>query len=260
MVKITVEDLREALPAHLKSSATQSLADQVNNITSDPEYARGIRDNIIGYTGVLKDSRFRVEDYLNAVAYVSFKLMNFSNQEAYKKAFPQRYAALVAQGADEKTISSYVAMYTKGKLVNLIMEQTLVPTWVLNQDAYQQAINTQMLLMTTSKSDMVRTQAANSLLTHLKKPEKAVVELSLGESETEGMRKLTDSMTRLAEQQLALIQAGVNTQSVAHHKLGDTITIEARPLPSYDAHGSSKGRSSVTTTVIDQVDDAVENS
>jgi len=237
-MQLTVQDLKDALPTHLKTAASQSLADQVNKITQDPEHAQAIRDNIVGYMGILKDGRFRVEDYLNAVAYVSFKMMGYSNKDSYKRAFPQRHAALVAQGADDKTISSYVSIYNKGKLVNLILEQTLVPTWVLNQDAYQKAINTQVTLMTTSKSDMVRTQAANSLLTHLKKPEKATVELNLGEVQTQGMKELTETMTRMAEMQLALIQAGAKTQQVAHQKLGETIMIDVTPAEPEKVRGS----------------------
>lgn len=224
---VTLDELKQALPAHLKSSASQSLVDQVNAVTADPEFARAIRDNVISYTSVLKEGRFKVEDYLNAVAYVSFKLMGFNNQESYKRTFPQRYANLVANGADEKTISAYVANYNKNKLINLILEQTLVPTWVLNQDIYQKAINTQAELMVGAKSEMVRMQAANSILTHLKRPEKTQVELNLGEAETSGMKELKDTLTLLARQQQELIGQGVNTRQIAHQKLG--IAAQAAP-------------------------------
>ena len=104
-------------------------------------------------------------------------------------------------------------------LVNLILEQTLVPVWVLNQDAVQKAINTQVELMTSAKSEMVRTQAANSILTHLKRPEKTQVELNLGEVETSGMKELKDTLTALAIQQQELIGRGVGTRDIAHQKL-----------------------------------------
>jgi hypothetical protein len=211
------------LPVHLKGLASQSLTDKINNISTDPEFARTIRENIISYTSVLKDGKFKIEDYLNAVAYVSYKLMKYTNQESYKRTFPKRYATLVANGADDKTISAYVAAYNKGKLVNLILEQTLVPNWVLNQEVYQEAINTQAMLMTTSKSDLVRTQAANSLLTHLKRPEKAQVELSIGEAETSGMAQLKDALMALAQQQQALIGGGVNTRVIAHQKFNHSL-------------------------------------
>lgn len=217
---LSVTELQQALPAHLKTAATQELADKVNNITADPEFAQTIRENVVSYTSVLKEGRFKIEDYLNAVAYVSFKLMGYNNQESYKRTFPSRYANLVANGADEKTISAYVSAYNKGKLVNLILEQTLVPVWVLNQQIYQEAINTQAQLMLNAQSEKVRCEAANSILTHLKRPEKTVVDLNIGVAETSGMQELKDTLSQLARQQQELIGQGVHTRQIAHQKLG----------------------------------------
>jgi hypothetical protein len=215
----TLEELKLALPPHLKASASQDLVDKVNGLTTDPEYAQAIKENVVSYTGILKEGRFKIEDYLHAVAYVSYKLMGYNNQESYKRVFPGKYASLVANGADDKTISAYVAAFNKGKMVNLILEQTLVPTWVLNQDVYQKAINTQAELMMYAKSEKVRSDAANSILTHLKRPEKTQVELNIGLKETSGMTELKDMLTVLAHRQQSLIEQGVNTREIAHQKL-----------------------------------------
>ena len=73
----------------------------------------------------LEKAQFKTEDYLNAVAFVSYKLMGHSNQEAYFKTFPTRYQDMLAAGKSQKDISSFVSIYAKGKLVNLILEQFL---------------------------------------------------------------------------------------------------------------------------------------
>lgn len=218
-MQITKDELKESLPANLRPSLTDQLVKKVNAIASDPEEAKLFRDNFVSYTSVLAEGRFRVEDYTNAVIYVSHKLMGASNQTAWKKTFPDRYAALAARGATEKEISSYVSAYNGGKLVNLIFEQTLIPTWVLNADVYQKAINTQVELMLTSASDKVRTEAANSLLTHLKRPETKKVQLDLGVTESAGMDQLRALMANLAEQQRDMIASGVNTRDIAHQSL-----------------------------------------
>ena len=164
---ITKELVARALPGNLKSAATYQLADMINQISADPLIAEQIRDNFLSYASVLKEGKFKVEDYLNAVAYCSYKLMGDSNKDAYFKTFPQRYANLVAAGRTPKEISAYVSAYAKGQLVNKIMEQTLVPSWVLNQHMYQAALNTQFKLMTNEDvSPKVRSDAADSLLTH----------------------------------------------------------------------------------------------
>ena len=216
---LTVDQVAKALPANLKGLATQNLADQINNAVSDPVVAEQIRNNFISYTGVLQEGRFKTEDYLNAVIYVSHKLMGMSNQDAYFKTFPQRHAALVAKGTSNKDIAAYVAAYNRGKLVNLILEQTLVPTWVLNQDIYQKAINTQAELMMHANSEMVRTTAANSILTHLAKPKEAGPLINLDMRETSGMEELKGMLTTLAQKQKELIESGATTKSIAEQNI-----------------------------------------
>jgi hypothetical protein len=223
---LTVDDLKQSLPQNLKGAASQELCDKINQASLDPEAAAVIRENFVSYSQVLKEGRFKVEDYLNAVAYVSFKLMDCTNQEAYQKAFPQRYQTLVAAGRSSKEISAYVANYNKNKLVNLILEQSLIPSWVLNQDVYQEAIATQLKLMRTANSEKVRAEAANSILTHLKRPETKKVEIDLGVRQDSGLEALKVSMAQLAEQQLQLIQQGVNTREIAHQRLVPKAEIE----------------------------------
>ncbi len=221
-VPITKELVARALPGNLKSAATDQLADMINQISTDPLIAEQIRDNFLSYTSVLKDGKFKVEDYLNAVAYCSYKLMGDSNQDAYFKTFPQRYANLVAAGRTPKEISSYVAAYAKGQLVNKIMEQTLVPSWVLNQHMYQAALNTQFKIMTDEDvSPKVRSDAADSLLTHLAKPKEAGPLINIDMGETSGMNELKDALSRMAQQQQTLINAGVSTKEIAAQDIVD---------------------------------------
>ena len=219
---ITKELVARALPGNLKSAATDQLADMINQISADPLIAEQIRENFLSYASVLKEGKFKVEDYLNAVAYCSYKLMGDSNQDAYFKTFPQRYANLVAAGRTPKEISAYVAAYAKGQLVNKIIEQTLVPSWVLNQHMYQAALNTQFKLMTNEDvSPKVRSDAADSLLTHLAKPKEAGPLINIDMGETSGMNELKDALARMAQQQQTLINAGMTTKEIAAQDIVD---------------------------------------
>lgn len=212
---ITVEDLIKALPANLKTAATQDMADRINNINSDPIVAENIRENFVGYVHVLKDGRFKAEDYLSAVTYVSYKLMGLTNKNAYENTFPDRMAQMLLDGRDSREIAAYVAAYSKGKLVNLLYEQSMVPVWVMNQDAYQEAINTQLRLMRTATSEKVQSDAANSILTHLKKPDVKEFQISIETKENSGMKELQESMRKLAQQQLNAIEHGTPTHEIA---------------------------------------------
>lgn len=216
---LTKEQVEKALPANLKSAATQSFTDQINNIVGDPLMAENVRNNFISYTSILKEGRFKTEDYLNAVVYVSYKLMGYSNQDAYQRTFPQRYQTLLSKGTSSKDIAAYVSAYNKGKLVNLIYEQTLVPIHVLNADIYQRAINTQADLMMNANSEKVRSDAANSLLTHLAKPKETAAALNISIGESSGMTEMKDMLRQMAEKQQQLIEAGVDTREIAGQKL-----------------------------------------
>jgi hypothetical protein len=102
------------------------------------------------------------------------KLLGFTNQESNARTFPDKYTAGCSL-ADSHEISAYVAAYNKGRLVNLILEKPLVPVSVLNRDVYRKAINVQaMLKMNLDVSPTVRSDAADSLLTHLNRPDDAV--------------------------------------------------------------------------------------
>lgn len=223
---LTIDQVQKALPPNLKTSATPALVDLINNVTTDPIFAEQVRNNFISYTGVLRDGKYKTEDYLNAVTYVSFKLLNHSNQDAYFKTFPQRHANLVAKGTSSKDIAAYVSAYNKGKLVNAIMEQTLVPSWVLNQHLYQEALNVQADLMANSGSDKVRCDAANSILTHLAKPKEAGPLINIDMRETSGMNELRDALAQMARQQQQLISSGVSSRDVAAQKIMNAEVIE----------------------------------
>ena len=169
MTILTIEQFRMALPDKVKKSVNQELIDSINNVLIDPEMLESYRDNLVSYTKVMADGRFKVPEYVNAVRYVSHKLMGCTNIEAYTKTFPDKYARFVANGVQAKDIASYVTAYNKSKLVNLIFEQTLIPSYVLNQDMYQRALNVQADLMVNAKSEKVRCDAKSSSVTALRK-------------------------------------------------------------------------------------------
>lgn len=220
MDPLTVDQFRHALPDKVKKSINQELVDQINTTLSDPELYEAYRENLLSYTKVMADGRFKVTSYVDAVRYVSHKLMGCTNIEAYTKTFPDKYARFVQQGVAAKDIASYVTAYNKSKLVNLVFEQTLIPSYVLNQDLYQKALNVQADLMISAKSEKVRCDAANSLLTQLKMPETQKVELDIGIKEDGSIAALRETTLALARQQRLMLESGaMSAQEVAHSRL-----------------------------------------
>lgn len=230
MEALTVDQFKLALPDKVKKSVNQELIDQVNATLSEPEMFEAYRDNLLSYTKVMTDGRFKVQEYVNAVKYVSHKLMGCTNIEAYTKTFPDKYQRFLAQGVAAKDIASYVTAYNKSKLVNLIFEQTLIPSYVLNQDLYQKALNVQAELMVTASSEKVRTDAANSLLTHLKMPEKQKVALDINVKEDSSIAALRNATLELARQQRLAMEAGQSSaKDIAESRL-QVVDVEAKEV------------------------------
>jgi hypothetical protein len=233
MSALTVDQFKMALPDKVKKSINQELIDQINTTLADPEMYESYRDNLLSYTKVMADGRFKVQEYVNAVKYVSHKLMGATNIEAYSKTFPDKITRFAAQGVTAKDIASYVTAYNKSKLVNLIFEQTLIPSYVLNQDLYQKALNVQAELMVAAKSEKVRSDAANSLLTHLKMPETQKVELDVKVKEDGSIGALRQATLELARAQRLAMEAGqVTAQDVAHSRVipAEVVDVEAKEV------------------------------
>lgn len=227
---LTVEQFQLALPEKVKKSVHQGLIDQVNKTLAEPELYEIYRDNLLSYAKVMQDGRFKVDEYVNAVKYVSHKLMGATNIEAYSKTFPDRITKHTANGTSAKDIASYVTAYNKSKLVNLIFEQSIIPTWVLNQDMFQKALNVQFGIMNDEDvSAKVRVEAANSLLTHLKPPEVKKVELDIGVKEDSSIAELRKATLALARQQQEAIAAGaVTARETAHARIIDVSAVEVK--------------------------------
>ncbi len=220
MSVLTREQLQEALPYKFKRTVNQELVDQINTTLSDPDMYETYRDNLLSYISVMKDGRFKLSDYVNAVKYVSNKLLGCTNLDAYIKTFPDKYQSWLVRKVSQKDISAYIAGYNKTKLVNLIYEQSLIPSWVLNQDMYQKALNVQADLMLNAKSEMVRTNAANSLLNQLKPPTTQKVELDIAVTESSAVAALRQqTMELVAAQKLAVQSGSLTMKEVAESRI-----------------------------------------
>jgi len=212
---ITIQEIKERVPKSIRANITQELTDNINNIMKDPDIRDEYRENILGYTDVLQEGKWKFGDYITAIKYVGYKLRGDTNMTAYTKSFPERIKKLQARGVTD--FSSWVVSYGKSKLVNEILSRSMIPTHILNADVYQKAINIQAQLMVTANSEKVRTDAANSLLNHLKPPETAKIEIDMNVKQQDGISDLTKATLELVKAQKLSIESGARTaRDIAH--------------------------------------------
>ena len=226
---LTKSQLQASMPKKFRHNVTDEMISFINSTEGD-EFRDVYKENLIGFASVIEGGRYKMADYINAVKFVSYKLIGDSNTIAYAKTFPDRYQRLVDKNTPMKTISSFSTAYNKGDLVHRILERTLVPVHILNMDIHQEAINTQADLMRTAKSETVRQKAAECLIMQLKAPEasKIEVDVTYSNSSIDDFRETTRA---LAQQQLKMIQSGaVTAEHVAHSdiiaKRKDTVETE----------------------------------
>jgi hypothetical protein len=208
-VVLTKEQLQGSMPKKFRHNVTDEMVSFINATEGD-EFRDVYKENLIGFASVIESGRYKMLDYVNAVKFVSYKLIGDSNTIAYAKTFPDRYQRLVDKNTPMKTIASFSTAYNKGDLVHKILERTLVPVHILNMDVHQEAINTQAELMRSAKSETVRQKAAECLITQLKAPEAAKIEVDVSYSNS-SIDELRETTRALAQQQLKMIQSGAVT-------------------------------------------------
>lgn len=204
---ITKEQLRETVPARVRTSVTTDLVNSLNALVLDESFREQYRENIIGFSNVIANGQYKLQNFLEAVRFVTFKFTGSTDKDAYKRTFPDRYERLMSEGADDKTVSAYVSTYKKNKLVQQLLQQNMIPVYIANADTFQKAINVQAQLMMSARSEKVRSDAANSLLSHLKPPELKRVELDIGykqDSTLDDLREATKQLVAMQREQLEL--------------------------------------------------------
>lgn len=208
MNMLTVDDLKAIAPPRLRGIISDEMCERLNEITDDPDMAKSIRENMLTYSNVLKSSRHTLEDYANAIKYCSFKLAGMTNLDAYARTFPERYQRQVSRGTSQKDLNSLISSYNRNKIVTSILEQAFIPVWLLNQEYFQEAIHTQAVIMRTARSEKVRSDAANSLLNHLKPPEKSKLEIDMTVKQSSHVDDLRRAVLELTHAQQQAIRAG----------------------------------------------------
>jgi len=224
MDQLTIDQFRSCLPGDLKKSVNTEIIDHITQTLSDPDMFDVYRENMLGYASVLSKGKFKLENYINAVKYVSFKMSGITNRQAYTATFPDKMLDWAAAGKLDKDIDSYITVYNKSKLVTLIYEQTMIPSHILNHDLYQEALNASAVLMRSAKSEKVRADAAKNIMDATKPPETKKLELDIGVAQNSAIDELRRATEDLAANQRRQIEAGaINAAQVAASPLVATV-------------------------------------
>ena len=208
MSKITLEALKSVTVKSQRSMITQDLVDKLNQWGEDPKLMESYSENVLSYINVLKEGKFKITDYMNAVRFVSYKLMGHSDIDAYIITFPERYERLLADGVPREDMSPYVSAYKKNALVVKIFEQTVIPINVLNNHMAQDSLNELMKIGLHGRSEMARVAALSKVLDKTDAPETKKMQLDMSVNTGDAIADLRTMLSEAANEQLEYIDKG----------------------------------------------------
>ena len=218
---LQLESVKKLVPKAQRTMITQDFLDRIVASVNDSEVAEQFKDNFITYLNVLSKGKYKMDDYISAVKYISYKLLGYSNIKAYAATFPDRYQRLKDEG--QQQIEAFVSMYARGKLVNQIFEQTLVPTYVLNAPLHQEALNElAMMIKDPDVRGMTKVKACEAILQHTKQPEVVKGELTIGIEQSDTINDLREVTENLADTYKALLEnKGMTLKDIAEANIID---------------------------------------
>lgn len=211
--KVTVEELKILYPVKVAGKVLEQAAEILNTATEDMDYvmAKEFRDNCLSFIDILKNSKSRVSfaDYVNACKFATFKLAGNTDVRAYALTFPDRIRRMERDKVPNSHLYQYASIYSKNKTVVEVMAKLVVPTHIMFQDIFHQAVKVQSELMLDDKiSPKVRSDAANSLMTHLKTPEVKQAELKVDVQGSGAIEQLAEALGSLSGKQSEMLREG----------------------------------------------------
>jgi len=209
--ELTLDKLKGSLPKHIRDYTTQETYEKVvGMLNGDAELKRQVAQNV---KLIEEGDGIRLDELVKATAFVTFRLQGMNNKEAWSEVFPE-LAYKYSDQFGARGVPQRAKAYANSRLVVKLMEHSIIPSWIRNHGAYQEAVDTQLDLMRNAHSETVRQKAADSLMTHLAKPEKGVPQVQIEVNETSGLNEIKEMLDSLAMNQRKSIIEGTPVKDI----------------------------------------------
>lgn len=217
---LDINELKEVLPEtmakNLKEADIAALARDLGSV----ETVRTFREGFLGYRNVIGMGKFDLNEYTNAVKFMTYVAMGCTNKDAYAYTFPERMKRYELNNVSEKAVSAYVSGYNRSKLIVEMRKQFAIPVYILNSDVPQKAINRLLTVIEKSKNDLAVVKACEALIVACAPPvdTKLTVDVNIKQDdEFEDMKKRIRDVSSMQRQ---IIEDGkVSARVVAEHRI-----------------------------------------
>lgn len=217
---LSIKEMKELVPQSMAKGLTEDkIADLVRTL-GNPETLRIFRDSFITYRNLADKGNYSLDEYINAVKYMTYIAMGCNNKKAYTYTFPERMERLRQLGKSNHAISAHVAGYGRSKLITEMRKQFAVPLYIMNLDVPQKVVHELMGILKNSRNDLARVKAADTLLAHLAPPVDTKISVEVGVKHDSEYEDMMASMRETAAAQRAAIEAGqLTARDVAESRI-----------------------------------------
>lgn len=220
-----------------RSYIDDEFIDRLNNLGGESKVLSKIyKDNFFSWLKAVSGDdwdcrKYGIEDYVNAVKFVSLRLLGNTILDSYKEVFPDR-VMLVEKEYEEDGDSSKLkerlnwlaSAYSKGKLVVKILQLTLVPSYIINAPLYDEALQKLAdMIRNDEVRGMAKVKACEAILEATKQPE--VIEQNVNVNVGGGMIR-NEAMDELREVTEKLATTLKMEMEKGKHKLQEVADIE----------------------------------
>jgi hypothetical protein len=212
--ELTLDILKTQLDT--KKPLTEAIVDELNNLIEDPDYGEELVDAYISYFSVIeKNDKWGTPKYMSAIKFFTLVESDMSLVDAYCKVFPERLQAILNLGKDRSEISGQASRYNNSKLVNDIRTMATIPVQLIHRHTFYKAIQVEADLMINARSEMVRQQAAATLIKELKPAEEQKMQLDIGVKHSV-IDDYEKAILAMVDTQQELISKGGDVKAIAN--------------------------------------------
>jgi len=205
-----------SLPRNRRKLSDEALSELKYIIEKEPE----LFEDVISYTKVISEGKYSIVEYVNAVRYVTYQMMGYTNRQSYLKIFTDK------ANIDRDTIDKFVNKYNKSKLVLELQKIATVPLYLTHHHLLNKAVAKQAELL-DAKSEMVQHLAAKELCNLLAPPEENHMSIDVNIKKDTTVQDLESTLFKLAEKQVELIGSGKSTnKDIAEMNIIDAVVEE----------------------------------
>lgn len=183
------------------------------NDVKDKDFRRDYIENIYQYREAIRSSNCGIDTYFNAVRFTTYITMGFTQIQSYRYTYPDKVKKIELRYELEnkskfilkQAIGGKASAFAHTKIVQKLLELTLVPDHIIYRDVHHGAIKTLASIMNDNNVlAKDRIGAADSILKYTTRPEEIVQK----EATLDVLGEIKELSASLAKKQLESIKKG----------------------------------------------------